>query len=65
MIRSPARKPVIGVIGGHNVPKQTVHFGEALGAAIAEAGWILLNGGRDEGVMGATARGAKAAGGVV
>ena len=36
-----------------------------LGAAIAEAGWVLLNGGRATGVMEASARGASEAGGLV
>jgi hypothetical protein len=36
-----------------------------LGRLIAEAGWVLLNGGRDCGVMDASARGAGEAGGLV
>ena len=36
-----------------------------LGRLIAERGWVLLNGGRDQGVMAASAKGAKEAGGFV
>ncbi len=36
-----------------------------LGGLIAEHGWVLLNGGRDCGVMDASARGAREAGGLV
>lgn len=38
---------------------------ERLGELIAEQGWVLLNGGRNCGVMAASARGAKKAGGTV
>lgn len=59
------RRPVIGVMGGGAVDAATKERAEALGAAIAEAGWTLLNGGRPEGVMAASARGARRAGGLV
>ncbi len=52
-------------MGGHAVSDDTEILAEQLGAAIAKAGWILLNGGRDEGVMRASAKGAHEAGGFV
>jgi uncharacterized protein (TIGR00725 family) len=36
-----------------------------LGRLIAQRGWVLVNGGRSQGVTGASARGAKEAGGTV
>lgn len=59
------RKPVIGVMGGHAVSPNTEAIAESLGKAIAGEGWILLNGGRNEGVMRASAKGAHEAGGFV
>lgn len=59
------RKPVIGVMGGGVADAATAALAEELGAAIAREGWILLNGGRDAGVMAASARGAARAGGLV
>ncbi|MFN8177092.1 MAG: TIGR00725 family protein [bacterium] len=58
-------RPVVGVMGGADAAPETLALAEALGAAIAAAGWILLNGGRDAGVMAASARGAARAGGLV
>lgn len=57
------RTPVIGVMGGHVATPETEALAEELGAAIARKGWILLNGGRNEGVMAASARGASREGG--
>jgi len=59
------RKPVIGVMGGADVDKDVEALAERLGILIARRGWILLNGGRSQGVMAASARGAKQAGGLV
>ena len=58
-------RTVIGVMGG-GVASESV-LGDALrvGRLIAENGWVLLNGGRDAGVMAASARGAAEAGGLV
>lgn len=61
----PIRRPVIGVMGGSKASAETSAQAEELGALIARRGWILLNGGRDCGVMAASARGAREAGGVV
>lgn len=59
------RKKIVGVMGGAHVDQHTAEQAELLGRLIATNGWILLNGGRNTGVMAASARGAKAAGGVV
>jgi uncharacterized protein (TIGR00725 family) len=63
--RPPARRPLIGVMGGGVASPEVEALAFALGEAIAEAGWVLLNGGRDAGVMAASARGAHHAGGLV
>ena len=58
------RKPVVGVMGGSAVPLEVEDTAFALGQAIAQRGWILLNGGRNCGVMAASSRGARQAGGM-
>ena len=58
------RRPIIGVMGGATVSKIVIEQAFALGAAIAENDWILLNGGRDAGVMRASAQGAKSKNGL-
>jgi uncharacterized protein (TIGR00725 family) len=58
-------RAVVGVMGGADASPAVLALAEALGRAIAESGWILLNGGRDAGVMDASARGAARAGGLV
>ena len=57
------RRPVIGVMGGAEVDDEVVATAHRLGALIARRGWVLLNGGRNNGVMAASARGAREAGG--
>ena len=53
------RRPVIGVMGaGEPGPGSLAAAGE-LGKLIAERGWILLTGGRPEGIMAAASAGAK------
>ncbi len=59
------RKPVIGVMGGSKANRKVEAMARDLGRLIAERGWILLNGGRNCGVMAASAAGAKEAGGFV
>lgn len=59
------RRPVVGVMGGSTVSPGVAAVAEQLGALIAQRGWVLLNGGRNKGVMAASARGAKQAGGTV
>jgi len=58
------RKPMIGVMGGANVSDEVVVMARELGRLIAKRGWVLLNGGRNFGVMAASAAGAKSAGGI-
>jgi uncharacterized protein (TIGR00725 family) len=52
-------------MGGSKVSDEVAAMAEELGALIARRGWVLLNGGRNKGVMAASARGAKRAGGTV
>ena len=59
-----ARRPVIGVMGSGADDATAATLAEDLGRLIAEAGAVLLCGGRG-GVMEAAARGAKSAGGLV
>jgi uncharacterized protein (TIGR00725 family) len=57
---------LIGVIGsGETATTDETHATYALGPAIAQAGWGLLTGGRDAGVMAAASRGAQAENGLV
>jgi uncharacterized protein (TIGR00725 family) len=58
-------KTIIGVMGpGHRATPQERQTAYALGQAIAQAGWVVLTGGRPVGVMDAASRGAKAGGGL-
>lgn len=59
------RRPVIGVMGGGNVDADVLETARQLGSFIAVKGWVLLNGGRNAGVMAASAEGARQAGGTV
>lgn len=59
-------RTVIGVMGsGRPLGQAEEARAFTLGRLIAEAGWVLLTGGRDEGVMDAASRGARQAGGLV
>lgn len=58
------RAPIIGVMGGAVVDPEITKMAFELGAVIAQQGWILLSGGRDMGVMRASAEGAKSKGGL-
>ncbi|MDO9171456.1 MAG: DNA-binding protein [bacterium] len=58
------RRTVVGVMGGCTVPPATLEHARELGRLIAAEGWVLLNGGRPTGVMDASARGAREAGGL-
>ncbi len=59
------RQPIIGVMGpGEQATVEHVQQAYHLGQCIATAGWIVLTGGRNVGVMDAASRGAKSAGGV-
>ena len=59
------RKPVVGVMGGSKATPAVAAMARQLGSLIAQRGWVVLNGGRNRGVMAASARGAKEAGGTV
>ena len=60
------RKTVIGVMGpGDGATKKDTTCAYESGKLIAQNGWVLLTGGRVEGVMDAASRGAKDAGGLV
>lgn len=58
-------RTVIGVMGGGTADEATTALARELGEAIAGRGWVLLNGGRDCGVMAASAAGARTGGGLV
>lgn len=58
-------RTVIGVMGGGAADAATCSRAREIGRLIAEEGWVLLNGGRDCGVMAASAEGAHSAGGLV
>ncbi len=55
---------IIGVMGGGSASKADLKAAFDLGKRIAEQGWILLNGGRNAGIMAASAKGASERGGV-
>lgn len=59
------RKTIVGVMGGCSASAEALEGAYHMGRLIAENGWTLLNGGRPEGIMDASARGAKEAGGTV
>jgi len=58
------RLRIIGVMGGAAADRKTCATAYRLGQLIADAGYVLLNGGRSGGVMDHSARGAKSRGGV-
>lgn len=58
-------RTVIGVMGGGHADEATAASARELGRLIAQNGWVLLNGGRDAGVMAASAAGAHEVGGLV
>jgi uncharacterized protein (TIGR00725 family) len=58
-------RTVIGVMGGALASPQVEADARELGRLIAQSDWVLLNGGRDAGVMAASARGAAESGGLV
>jgi uncharacterized protein (TIGR00725 family) len=59
------KKIIIGIMGpGESATSTDLENAYQLGQLIATAGWILLTGGRNVGVMDAAAKGAKAANGL-
>jgi uncharacterized protein (TIGR00725 family) len=62
----PMSKIVVGVMGpGHSATPEALADAFELGKLIAEAGWLLLTGGRSAGVMETASQGARSAGGLV
>lgn len=58
-------RTIIGIMGpGEQATETQCQDAYELGVAIAQAGWVVLTGGRNAGVMEAACRGAKAAGGL-
>jgi uncharacterized protein (TIGR00725 family) len=53
------RRPVIGIMGAAAPSATSVAAARELGRLLAERGWIVLTGGRSEGVMAAACAGAK------
>ena len=58
------RQLIVGVMGGGNVSAEEIDAAYHLGHLIAEQGWVLLNGGRNAGIMEASAKGAQEHGGL-
>src|SRR3982751_1893576 len=59
------RRIVIGVLGpGDGAGQKEMDDAMLIGELVAKAGWAVLTGGRVAGVMGAAAKGARAAGGL-
>lgn len=57
-------KLIVGVMGGGDAQDQDIEDAYNLGRLIAGQDWILLNGGRDAGIMAASAKGASENGGL-
>jgi len=55
---------IVGVMGGANASDKDLDTAFHLGGLIASQGWILLNGGRNCGIMHASAKGAMEKGGI-
>jgi len=62
--RTSKRPFIVGVMGGSQADEAVMRTAYRLGELIAGRGWILLNGGRNAGVMDASARGAAEHGGL-
>ena len=58
------RQLIIGVMGGGSASATDIQSAYQLGALIAKQGWLLLNGGRNAGIMEASAKGAMDHGGI-
>jgi len=60
------RRPIIGIMGaGDGAGERDLRYAKELGRLVAAEGWIVLTGGRPDGVMDAASRGAHDAGGLV
>jgi uncharacterized protein (TIGR00725 family) len=59
-------RTTVGVVGsGETSNPEALRMARQLGSAIAAEGWVLVNGGRNSGVMDASAEGAHVKGGLV
>jgi uncharacterized protein (TIGR00725 family) len=59
------RRIMIGILGpGEGAGQKEMDDATLIGEMVAKAGWVVLTGGRVAGVMGAAAKGARAAGGL-
>ncbi len=58
------RSLIIGVMGGGQATDAHIRAAYRLGSLIARQGWVLLNGGRNAGIMEASAKGAWEQGGI-
>jgi uncharacterized protein (TIGR00725 family) len=65
MQKTMSHRPIIiGVMGGADVSDRDCRAAYELGGLIAANGWVLLNGGRNCGIMEASAKGALEQGGI-
>ena len=55
---------IVGVMGGGTAGREGAEAAYRLGSLIASQGWILLNGGRNAGVMASSDRGDRENGGI-
>jgi uncharacterized protein (TIGR00725 family) len=53
------RTPIIGIMGAGKASERSLKLAHRFGQLVAERGWIVLTGGRPEGVMAAANAGAK------
>ena len=58
------RPLIVGVMGGGSALPEDIEAAYELGGLIARQGWIMLNGGRNAGIMEASAKGAQDHGGL-
>lgn len=58
------RPAVVGVMGGKKASAHHIEMAKKLGEFIAQSGFILLNGGKNSGIMEASAKGSKNKGGL-
>lgn len=58
------RRTTVGVMGGCAADEKTEAYAREMGRLIAENGWVLISGGRPNGVMQASVTGAHEAGGM-
>ena len=65
MAKRVFRRLIVGVMGGSDADSTVISNAESIGRFVAARGWVLLTGGRNEGVMAAASRGAREGGGLV